>query len=215
MTGDGRQSERDAIVRAAYRLIGRDASSTTSIENILRSARVNRRTFYRHFASKDDLIIAMQDWAGELILSGVRQAVDTAVSPPAAVAAWIDEYLSIGWDEARFRDALAFLSSEVTGAPGIAAALEATYARHREPLAEALAAGLADGSLPGARPELDAFAIHAVAVRHVEARIRGHLDKDFGEVRDAVVRLVLAGLAAPAHYRKSESPSTSRSAPVA
>lgn len=215
MTGDGHPSERDAIMRAAYRLISHNASSPTSIENILGSARVNRRTFYRHFASKDDLVIAMQDWAGELILSGLREAVGMAATPAAAVAAWIDEYLSIGWDEARFRDALAFLSSEVTGAPGIATALEATYARHREPLAEALVAGLADGSLPNARPDLDAFAIHAVAVRHLEARIRGRLDTDFAEVRDEVVGLLLTGLAAPAHYRKSEPPSTFRSAPVA
>ncbi|ETB35950.1 TetR family transcriptional regulator [Mycobacterium avium subsp. hominissuis 10-5606] len=214
MTDVGRRSERDAIMRAAYRLIGHNASSTTSIETILRAARVNRRVFYRHFASKDDLIIAMQDWAGELILGRLRCAVAAADGPAAAVAAWIDEYLSIGWDEARFRDALAFLSSEVTGAPGIAAALELTYARHREPLAEALAAGLADGTLPNARPELDAFTIHAVAVRHLETRIRGRLDSHFSEVRDAVVGLVLTGLAAPVYYLKSEPPSTFRSAPV-
>ncbi|MDT5079624.1 MAG: hypothetical protein QOJ80_4261 [Mycobacterium sp.] len=214
MAGDRYQSERDAIVRAAYRLIGHNARTPTSIENILQSAQVNRRTFYRHFASKDHLIIAMQDWAGELILTGLRGAVDTAETPMAAVAAWIDEYLSIGWDDARFRDALAFMSFEVISAPGIAAALETTYARHREPLAEALAAGLADGSLPNARPDLDAFAIHAVAVRHLEARIRGRLDTHFAAVREEVVGLMLTGLAAPAHHRKSEPPSTFRSAPV-
>jgi AcrR family transcriptional regulator len=201
-------------MRAAYRLIGHSASTPTSIENILKSARVNRRIFYRHFRSKDDLIIAMQEWAGDLILAGVRQATGAAENPAVAVAAWIEEYLSIGWDAARFRDALAFMSPEVTGAPGIAAALEATYARHREPLAEALAAGLADGTLPNARPELDAFAIHAIAVRHLEARIRGRIDTDFVEVREEVVGLVLTGLAAPAHYRKSEPPSTLRTAPV-
>ena len=214
MADYGRPSERDVIMRAAYRLIGHNASTTTSIENILQSARVNRRTFYRHFASKDDLIIAMQEWAGELILGRLRNTVDAADSPAGAIAAWIDEYLSIGWDETRFRDALAFLSAEVISAPGIAAALETTYARHREPLADALAAGLADGTLPNARPELDAFTIHAVAVRHLEARIRGRLERDFDEVRDAVAGLVLAGLTAPAHYLKSEPPSTFRSAPV-
>ncbi|BBX18260.1 TetR family transcriptional regulator [Mycolicibacterium duvalii] len=199
MSDDGHQSERDAILRAAYRLISHGSSTgTTSIENILRTAGVNRRIFYRHFASKDDLIIAMQEWAGELILADLRKAVAAADTPAAAIIAWIEDYLSIGWQEARFRDALAFMSTEVTGAPGIAAALEATYARHREPLAAALAAGLADGSLPNARPELDSFAIHAIAVRHLEARIRGRLDTDFDEVRNQVVALILTGLSAPA-----------------
>jgi AcrR family transcriptional regulator len=201
MSDDGRQSERDAIMRAAYRLISDGTASTaasTSIERILRTAGVNRRIFYRHFAGKDDLIIAMQAWASDVIMADLRAAVAAADTPAGAVAAWIEHYLSIGWQEARFRDALAFLSTEVTGAPGIAAALEATYARHRELLTEALTAGLADGSLPNTRPELDSFAIHAVAVRHLEARIRGRVDTDYREVRDQVVTLVLTGLSAAA-----------------
>jgi AcrR family transcriptional regulator len=200
MRNDGRQSDREAIMRAAYRLISHEGSATgttTSIENILRAAGVNRRIFYRHFSCKDDLIIAMQEWAGDLILAGLKKAMAAADTPAAAVAAWIEDYLSIGWNEARFRDALAFMSSDVAGAPGIAAALEATYARHREVLIDVLVAGLADGSLPNARPELDSFAIHAVAVRHLEARIRGRVDSDFREVRDQVVALMLTGLTAP------------------
>lgn len=195
------QSERDAIMRAAYRLISRgstSATASTSIEKILHAAGVNRRIFYRHFASKDDLIIAMQEWAGELILTDLEKAVGAASTPTAAIAAWIEQYLSIGWQETRFRDALAFMSTEVAGAPGIGAGLEATYARHREVLTAALRDGLADGSLPNARPELDSFAIHAIAVRHLEARIRGRLDTDFDEVRDQVTRLILTGISAAA-----------------
>lgn len=209
MTDVGRQAEREAIVRAAYRLISRGSATSaasTSIESILRAAGVNRRIFYRHFACKDDLIIAMQEWAGDLILADLQKAVAATDSPAGAVVAWIEDYLSIGWQEARFRDALAFMSTEVIGAPGIAAALEITYARHRELLTDALAAGLADGSLPNARPELDSFAIHAVAVRHLEARIRGRLDTDFREVRDHVVSLMLTGLTA----RVKEMPAAPR-----
>jgi AcrR family transcriptional regulator len=201
VTDDGPPSEREAIMRAAYRLISQGSASAgaTSIENILRAAKVNRRIFYRHFACKDALIIAMQEWAGDLIMADLERAVAAADTPTTAITAWIEDYLSIGWQEARFRDALAFMSAEVVGAPGIATALEATYARHREPLTRALTAGLADGSLPGVRPELDAFAIQAIVVRHLEARIRGRVDSVFGDVRDQVVSLVLTGLsAAPA-----------------
>ena len=90
MSDDGRQSERDAIMRAAYRLISRGGThtgATTSIENILRAAGVNRRIFYRHFSCKDDLIIAMQEWAGDLILADLRTAVAAADTPAAAVVA--------------------------------------------------------------------------------------------------------------------------------
>jgi AcrR family transcriptional regulator len=198
VTSEARRSERDAIIRAAHRLIGHGDESLTSIETILRAARVNRRVFYRHFASKDDLFIAMQDQAGELILSDLRSAVDGADSPAAAMVAWIEHYLSIGWDPARFRDARTFLTAEVALARGSAAALEVTYARHRQLLADVLADGLADGTLSNARPSLDAFAIHAIAVRHIEARIRGWADLSYGEVRDQVVALFMTALATPA-----------------
>ncbi|MCV7205610.1 TetR/AcrR family transcriptional regulator [Mycolicibacterium peregrinum] len=203
------QTEREAIMRAAFRLISSGTPTSTagtSIEKILHAAGVNRRIFYRHFASKDDLIIAMQEWAGELILVDLQKSVATAQTPAAAVATWIEHYLSIGWQETRFRDALAFMSTEVAGAPGIGAGLEATYARHREVLTAALIEGLADGSLPNARPELDAFAIHAVAVRHLEARIRGRVDTDFDEVRQQVIELMLTGLTAPAVHTDPAGP---------
>src|SRR5690606_8869852 len=85
-----------------------------------------------------------------------------AADPAAAVVAWIEEYLGIGWDERRARDGRTFLSPEVGLTTGIAGALEETYARHRQVVADVLARGREDGSLPGARPERDAFAIHAV-----------------------------------------------------
>lgn len=199
MSPAGRQPDRVAILRAAQKLIGHGDEGGTSIENILREAGVNRRIFYRHFATKNDLIIAMQDWFGQAILDDLRAAVEAAGNPTAAVVAWIEHYLSIGWDAVRFRDARTFLAPEVASAAGIATALEATYARHREVLEGALAAGCDDGSLPNARPGLDAFAIHAVAVRHLEARIRGRLESSLEDVRDQIVELFLTALtSAPA-----------------
>ena len=191
---EGCTGEREAIMRAAHRLIGNGDGFSTSIESILRAARVNRRVFYRHFATKDDLFVAMQDQAGEVILRGLRAAVEGADSPAAAVVAWIEDYLSIGWDAARLRDARTFLAPEVALARGSAAALDVTYARHREVLSDVLAVGLADGALPIARPDLDAFAIHAVAVRHIEARIRGWADLSYDEVRGHVVGLFATAL---------------------
>jgi AcrR family transcriptional regulator len=90
-TADARaraERERTAIIRAAHRLIGRGAGATP-IEDILRGAGVNRRTFYRHFPSKDALVLAMQHEAGELVREALRSATGRAADGRAAVAAWI------------------------------------------------------------------------------------------------------------------------------
>jgi len=184
------RAERDTIMRAAHRLIGRGGGSTP-IEDILREARVNRRIFYRHFKSKDELILQMQRLAAGTLGAALRSAVDAAETGRAAAIAWIDTFLSIGWDERRAREGRTFVAPEVGLVAGIAEALENIHDEHRRILVDALSGGVADGSLPASQPERDAFAIHAVVLRCVDMRTRGRLRRPFSDVRDEIVDLFL------------------------
>jgi AcrR family transcriptional regulator len=183
--------ERAAIIRAAHRLIGGGAGGTTPIEDILRGAGVNRRTFYRHFPSKDTLVLAMQHEAGELVSGALGSATDRAADGRAAVVAWIEEFLSIGWDTRRLREGRTFLAPEVGLVAGIATAMEDVHARHRAVLEDALRRARTDRTLPAAEPERDAFAIHAVVLRCLEMRARGRLDQSYRAARDEIVGLFL------------------------
>jgi AcrR family transcriptional regulator len=197
-TGDAQsraERERTAIIRAAHRLIGSGTGGTTPIEDILRGAGVNRRTFYSHFPSKDALVLAMQQEAGELVREALWSATARAADGRAAVVSWIEEYLAIGWDENRLREGRTFLAEEVGLVAGVAAAMEDIHARHRAVLEAALRRALTDRTLPAVAPERDAFAIHAVALRCLEMRARGRLDRTYLAVRDEVVALFLPSLA--------------------
>ena len=185
------ERERSAIIRAAHRLIGSGTGGVTPIEDILREARVNRRTFYRHFSSKDALLLAMQQEAGELVRAALRLAADQAADGRAAVLAWVEEFLSIGWDTRRLREGRTFLAPEAGLVAGLAAAMEDIHARHRAELEAALRRGLADGTVPAAAPGRDAFAIHAVTLRCLEMRARGRLDRSYQAARDEIVGLFL------------------------
>ncbi|WP_261556836.1 TetR/AcrR family transcriptional regulator [Frankia tisae] len=185
------ERERRAIIRAAHRLIGQEERATTPLEDILRGAGVNRRTFYRHFPSKDALVLTMQREAADGVRDSLRAAVGRAGDARAAAVAWIEELLGIGWDERASRDGRTFMTPEVGLVVGIADALEDIYAEHRGILAEVLADGRTDGSLPAAEPEWDALAIHAVVVRYLEMRARGRLDRPYTAVLDDVVRRFL------------------------
>jgi AcrR family transcriptional regulator len=185
------ERERRAIIRAAHRLIGHSASGTTPIEDILRAAGVNRRTFYRHFPSKDALVLAMQQEAGDLVGEALRAATGRAADGRAAVLAWIEEFLSIGWDAPRLREGRTFLAPEVGLVAGIATAMEDIHARHRAVLEAALRRARADDTLPAAAPERDAFAIHAVVLRCLEMRARGRLDLSYQAARDEITGLFL------------------------
>ena len=185
------ERERTAIIRAAHRLIGQSAGGTTPIEDILRAAGINRRTFYHHFPSKDALVLAMQQEAGELVGEALRAAADRAADGRAAVLAWIEEFLSIGWDAPRLREGRTFLAPEVGLVAGIATAMEDIHARHRAVLEAALRRARTDDTLPAAAPERDAFAIHAVVLRCLEMRARGRLDRSYQAARDEITGLFL------------------------
>jgi AcrR family transcriptional regulator len=188
--------ERAAIIRAAHRLIGGGTGGTTPIEDILRGAGVNRRTFYSHFPSKDALVLAMQHEAGELVREALWSATARAADGRAAAVTWIEEYLAIGWDTRRLREGRTFLSPEVGLVAGVAAAMEDIHARHRAVLEAALRRALTDQTMPAVAPERDAFAIHAVVLRCLEMRARGRLDRTYLAVRDAIVGLFLPPLTA-------------------
>lgn len=51
-----KQQTREALVQSAYRLFAKRGYSRTSIEDIAREARFAPRTFFLHFASKEDLL---------------------------------------------------------------------------------------------------------------------------------------------------------------
>ncbi|MCW2525961.1 MAG: transcriptional regulator, TetR family [Pseudonocardiales bacterium] len=194
--------ERTRVLRAARRLIGQRDGRVTTVAEVLQEAGVNRRIFYRHFQSKDDLILAMVEQAGATLQAGLETAVRESKDPPSAVAAYIHHLLGVGWDERRAHDGRAFLSLEVTTTAGTRAAIEGVYAAHRAIIHAVLAAGRADASLPGAVPDRDSFALHAVLIRHIEVSALAGYDRDFETVRDGVTQLFLTAFGA----RPYESP---------
>src|SRR5919197_4482833 len=58
------------ILAAAYELFGRRGVRTVGVDEIIAGADVEKATFYRHFRSKDDLILAFLERRGDLWTHG-------------------------------------------------------------------------------------------------------------------------------------------------
>jgi AcrR family transcriptional regulator len=52
-----KQHTRDALVEAAFELFGRQGFEATTVDEIAEAVPVSARTFFRYFASKDDVVI--------------------------------------------------------------------------------------------------------------------------------------------------------------
>jgi AcrR family transcriptional regulator len=98
-TGGGqRQSPRERILAAASELFTRQGVGATGVDALIEAAGVAKATFYRHFPSKDDLIVAWLHDSRTRWLDRIRvEAEQRAGSPdeviPAlfdAVADWLD-----------------------------------------------------------------------------------------------------------------------------
>jgi AcrR family transcriptional regulator len=60
---------RDAIARAAWELFAAEGYEATSVAAIARAAGVSRRTFFRYFSSKEDVVVGTSDALAEDVLA--------------------------------------------------------------------------------------------------------------------------------------------------
>lgn len=75
-TGASTASARERIVRAAHELFYRDGIRATGVDRLIAEAGVTKVTFYRHFPSKNDLIVAYLDHRHALWMQWFRAALE-------------------------------------------------------------------------------------------------------------------------------------------
>jgi AcrR family transcriptional regulator len=84
------------ILEATADLIAEQGYPETTIEQIVRRARVGYATFYKHFADKQEAFLALLDAAGERTLYVVEEAYDRETGPwPDKVGAGLGALLQL------------------------------------------------------------------------------------------------------------------------
>jgi AcrR family transcriptional regulator len=95
--------KRDAIVRAARLVFGRDGYARASIDAIATEAGVSTRTLYKHFAGKEQLFASVLEASATQVADGFAARVDAV--PPAGSAADVPREL-VGIGHALVRQAI-------------------------------------------------------------------------------------------------------------
>ena len=124
---------RERILRAAHDLFYRDGIRATGIDRVIAESGVAKVTFYRQFASKDDLILAFLEFRHERWMAWFVDALARHGGTPAAIAPALAEWLR----GADYRGC-AFLNSVGELATALPAVLEATR-RHKLDMTAAVA----------------------------------------------------------------------------
>jgi len=147
---------RRRLLETAERLFYAEGTRAVGVERILEESGVGRASFYRHFASKDDLIVAVlrrRDTAWrEWLATRVEALASTAHAKPLAVFDALEE--RFGWQDFR---GCAFINTIVETADPASAA-HAVANEHKSAVIDYLTHLLKAADHPA--PETTARALH-------------------------------------------------------
>jgi len=190
------ETEVRALLDAAYRVLRRNGERGATVAEILAEAGLSTRAFYRHFRSKDELLLALFQAESEAAGERLDAKLAVAPSPRAGLDVWIDDVLDLVYERRRAERTFVFSDLPLQLALDPVDIDRVSEAQWR-PLVGVLAAGLADGDFPEADPELDACIISEVCWTVVGGRPGREANRPpRAEARTRIMRYVLAGLGA-------------------
>ena len=153
--------EMELIVEATYRVIERTGEVDPKLRDILREAKLSTQAFYRHFRSKDELLLVLLDDGRARLVSYLEHRMAKARSRDGRVREWIAGVLAQASDPAAAERTRPFMASQDRIAEHFPAEQQASADR----LVDLLAGALADGADAGAqrRARRDAQAVYHLA----------------------------------------------------
>jgi AcrR family transcriptional regulator len=156
------------LVEASFALIRETGSLEPSVAAIVERAGLSNQAFYRHFQSKDELLLGVLDEGFRVLASYLAHRVEQAVGVEAKVRAWIGGVLEQALQVEAAAATRPFAVSRARLAELFPDEVEASERELVAPLRGALAEAVASGVLPGADPERDATAIYTLAIGWVQ-----------------------------------------------
>ncbi|WP_329459343.1 TetR/AcrR family transcriptional regulator [Streptomyces sp. NBC_01497] len=198
--GGERGDERERIVEAAYRCLeaGDGASVSVSVGRILAGAGLSTRAFYRHFGSKDDLLIAMFRKDADLFTAEMRATAAATASPADALRRFVRGTLRLTSDPRRRRRVLVMVSEEALRARGYAAERARVDAAAESVIAGIIERGRAAGDFPAVSDvAADAGSIGALLRHAVDEQLARPSPDGARAAADRVVGFALRALAGP------------------
>jgi TetR/AcrR family transcriptional regulator, transcriptional repressor for nem operon len=165
------EERRDDLMAAGAALFVAKGVGATTLEEITSGAGVSKGLFYQYFASKDDLIYALQDRFAQEFAERVRTAADRVSSWPEKLDACVEACFAGFQENDELHEALFRYGTQASAAPEPGASHDPLVATVRSILEEGVAA---DAFQVG---NLEAVALLLVCAMHaLDPTMRGEGD---------------------------------------
>ncbi len=177
-----KQRTRQALIEAAARLFEDRGYDHVTVAEIADAAEVSPRTFFLHFQTKEDVLLADADVRVDLALQAIAERRAEERLPEVLVRA-VDQMIADTWDGDLHSGLAALRAQLAASVPALQARLLQRYLTAQSELAEALRR-----AFPGRLDTITASALVGAMVGAVSASAMTALQRGDGpdEVRDAM-----------------------------
>jgi AcrR family transcriptional regulator len=191
---------------AAYDLLVARKGESLSVTDVLQATGLATRAFYRHFESKDALLLALYRRDSERFLTELEADAAAAGSPGEALIGWINGMLRIAAQPRRRQRAVVLSASAVLKAAGFEEEHAWFKDAHENGIVRILERGRADNSFAWADPTADARAIRAMLWQAFHDQMTGRAGISAAQAQAEVVSFAFRALGAATPLRPPSAP---------
>jgi len=187
-------AEARALVQAGIAVLRRSSAGSLTVADVLEEAGMSTRAFYRHFQSKDELILAVYQHDNRRTIERLRVQIGAAATTMEALEKWVESSLALGFAPRRARRTMTLWREGGRLWAQYPGEYNAIVEGLVEPLRAVLQRGREDGTFPAADPHRDALCIHAVVWRLIERKLGGDGSLDLALATSYVLRFCVPAL---------------------
>jgi AcrR family transcriptional regulator len=187
------ENEVKRLVEAGFALVRRTGRLEPTVGAIVAEAGLSNQAFYKHFHSKDELLLAMLEEGVLLLRSYIEHRVALGENCRERIRNWIEGVLEQALSNQGAAATRPFVVSRARLSERFPQEVEEAEARLTALLQEQIREGVTSGELPAADPERDSRLLYNLAMGWVERQL---IDPSPVDVADAehLVEFALHGL---------------------
>jgi len=188
------ENEVQRLVEAGFALVQRTGKLEPTVGAIISEAGLSNQAFYKHFHSKDELLLAMLEEGIQRLRSYIEHRVASAAKPRERVRNWLTGVLEQALSNQGASATRPFAISRLRLSERFPGEVEEAEARLMALLREEIKSGIHSGDFPDADPDRDARILYGLAMGWVERQL---LDPSPADRKDAdhLIDFALRGLA--------------------
>lgn len=187
------QDEVARLVQASFKLIRDTGNLQPKVSEIVAEAGLSNQAFYKHFRSKDELLLAVLEEGSLILKSYLEHKMEKAGTPEHKIRCWVEGMLAQVLNEEAAQATRPFALSRARLCDLFPSEVMASEAKLTAVLREVIQQAVNTGELPHADPHRDAEVINNMVLGWIERKLSDSQLPKKGDV-EHLMAFVISGL---------------------